>query len=317
MKAAQFKKPGSIDIIEIDKPEPSDNQVRIKLDGCGVCGSNIPVWEGREWFTYPNEPGNPGHEGWGVVESAGKNVSSLKEGDRVSMLSYKAFAEYDVADESAVVVLPKALENRPLPGEPLGCAMNIFARSGIKEGDTVAIIGIGFLGALLTQLVSKAGARVIAISRRDYSLDIAKQMGADTLIKMDDHWRIISEVKELTEGKFCDKVVEAVGTQWPLDLAGELTSERGRLIVAGYHQDGLRNVNMQLWNWRGIDVINAHEREQQVYVDGIRAAVKAVEENLLTPEILYTEFSFDDINNAFTTAVNRPDGFVKAVLNYN
>jgi threonine dehydrogenase-like Zn-dependent dehydrogenase len=317
MRAAQFIKPGSIEIVEVDKPEPSDSQVRIKLEGCGICGSNIPIWEGREWFTYPNEPGNPGHEGWGIIESAGRNVRSLKEGDRVSMLSYNAFAEYDVADENAVVVLPGTLNNIPFPGEPLGCAMNIISRSGIKEGDRVAVIGIGFLGALLTQLVSKAGAEVIAISRRDYSLDIAKKMGADTLIKMDDHWRILSEVKELTDGKFCEKVIEAVGTQWPLDLAGELVSERGRLIIAGYHQDGLRNVNMQLWNWRGIDVINAHEREQQVYVDGIRAAVKAVEENLLTPEVLYSEYSLDDVNNAFTTAVKRPDGFVKAILNYN
>jgi len=54
-------------------------------------------------------------------------------------------------------------------------------------------------------------------------------------------------------------VIEAAGQQWPLDLATELTRERGRLIIAGYHQDGPRQINMQLWNWRGLDVINAHE----------------------------------------------------------
>ncbi len=59
----------------------------------------------------------------------------------------------------------------------------------------------------------------------------------------------------------CDRVIEAVGKQWPLDLAGELTRERGPLVIAGYHQDGPRQVNMQLWNWRGLDVINAHERD--------------------------------------------------------
>ena len=77
-----------------------------------------------------------------------------------------------------------------------------------------------------------------------------------------------SAVKELTGGAFCDRVIEAVGKQWPLDLAAELTRERGRLIVAGYHQDGPRQVNMQLWNWRGLDVINAHERDPEVYMRG-------------------------------------------------
>jgi NADPH2:quinone reductase len=65
-----------------------------------------------------------------------------------------------------VVPLPSELDGHPFPGEPLGCAMNIFKRAEIRAGQTVAIIGIGFLGALLTQLAAQAGARVIAISRR-------------------------------------------------------------------------------------------------------------------------------------------------------
>ena len=93
---------------------------------------------------------------------------------------------------------------------------------------------------------------------------------------MDDHWRIIEAVKALTGGRFCERVIEATGKQWPLDLAAELTAERGRLVIAGYHQDGPRQVNMQLWNWRGLDVINAHERDPAIYVHGVRAAVAAV-----------------------------------------
>ncbi len=93
---------------------------------------------------------------------------------------------------------------------------------------------------------------------------------------MDDHWKIIDRVKQLTGGQLCDRVIEVVGEQWPLDLAAELTRERGRLIIAGYHQEGPRQVNMQLWNWRGLDVINAHERDPKVYLEGIRLAVDAV-----------------------------------------
>jgi D-arabinose 1-dehydrogenase-like Zn-dependent alcohol dehydrogenase len=85
------------------------------------------------------------------------------------------------------VPLPEALAGQPFPGEPLGCAMNIFRRSEIAPGQTVAIVGIGFLGAILTRLASEAGARVIAVSRRPFSLEIARAMGAAETIPMDDH----------------------------------------------------------------------------------------------------------------------------------
>ena len=112
-----------------------------------------------------------------------------------------------------------------------------------------------------------------------------------------------------------DVVVEAVGKQWPLDLSAELTRERGRLVVAGYHQDGLRQVNMQLWNWRGLDVINAHEREQAVYVNGIRAAVDAVTSGVLDPRPLYTHsFPLERLADALNATSERPDGFMKALV---
>ena len=216
---------------------------------------------------------------------------------------------------SAVVPLPPALAGRPFPGEPLGCALNILRRSGIEPGHTVAIVGIGFLGALLTRLAASTGARVIAISRRPFSLDVARTMGAAETISMDDHWRIIEQVKDLTGGTFCDGVIEAVGKQWPLDLAAELTRERGRLIIAGYHQDGPRQVNMQLWNWRGLDVINAHERDQAVYIQGIRDAVDAVATGRLDPDPLYTHtYPLDRLGEALDATRDRPDGFLKALV---
>jgi threonine dehydrogenase-like Zn-dependent dehydrogenase len=213
------------------------------------------------------------------------------------------------------VRLPAALSGKPFPGEPLGCAMNIFRRSGIAAGQTVAIVGIGFLGAILTRLATDAGARVIAISRRPFSLDVARAFGAAETIPMDDHNGIIGQVKELTAGVFCDRVIEAVGKQWPLDLAGELTRERGRLIVAGYHQDGPRQVNMWLWNWRGLDVINAHERDPKVYLQGMREAVDAVASGRLDPTPLYTHrFPLERLDQALDATRDRPDGFLKAVV---
>jgi threonine dehydrogenase-like Zn-dependent dehydrogenase len=317
MRAAVVTGPGQIQISEVARPEPGLGQVRLRLEGCGVCASNLTPWAGPEWMQYPTEPGALGHEAWGFVDAIGEGVEGLSIGDRVAALSYKSYAEYDLAEAGAVVRLPDALAGQPFPGEPLGCAINIYRRSEIETGQTVAIIGIGFLGAILTKLATDAGARVIGISRRPFSLDLARRMGAAETIPMEDHSAIIERVKELTGGTFCDRVIEAVGKQWPLDLAGELTRERGKLIVAGYHQDGPRQVNMWLWNWRGIDVINAHERDSKVYVQGLREAVDAIASGRLDPSSLYTHrYPLERLDEALNATRDRPDGFLKALVTF-
>jgi threonine dehydrogenase-like Zn-dependent dehydrogenase len=317
MRAAVLAAPGRIRIIETPLPQPGPGQVRVKLAGCGVCASNLTPWEGTEWTTYPSEPGALGHEGWGIVDAVGESVADVQVGDRVAALSYNSYAEYDIADAEAVVRLPAALDGLPFPGEPLGCAMNIFRRGEISAGQTVAIVGVGFLGALLIQLAHKAGARVIAISRRDYSLEVARKAGADELAPMNDHWSIIERVKELTGGALCARVFEAVGKQWPLDLAAELTGERGRLVIAGYHQDGPRQVNMQLWNWRGLDVVNAHERDPAIYAQGIREAIEAVQHRRIDPAPLYTHcYPLERLDEALDATRDRPDGFLKALIEF-
>ena len=312
MRAARIVAPGKVAVEDLAIPTPGNRQVRVRLQGCGLCGSNLPIWRGRPWFEYPIAPGAPGHEGWGIVDAVGRDVEGIAPSDRVAMLSYHAFAEYDVAEADHVLRLPASTDGLPLPGEPLGCAMNVFRRSDIRPGQMVAILGIGFLGALITQLAANAGARVIAISRRQFALDLAKRCGAETAIALDEHGRVLEAVKELTGGQLCDRVIEATGEQWPLDLAGELTQIRGRLMVAGYHQDA-RQVNMQLWNWRGLDVINAHERDPNVYMEGIRLAVNAVADGAIDPANLITHrFALEELDQAFHALDDRPDGFLKA-----
>ncbi len=315
MQACVIREPGQAALQDTPRPEPGPGQVVLHLEGSGVCASSLPVWEGRSWFQYPLAPGAPGHEGWGRIAAVGPGVGGLAIGDRVAALSYGAHAEYDVAQADAVVPLPPALDGKAMPGEPLGCAVNIFRRSDIRAGQTVAIVGIGFLGCLLTQLAVHAGAHVIAISRRGYSLDFARQFGARHVVAMDEHQRVIEQVKALTDGHWCERVVEATGLEWPLQLASELTAERGRLVIAGYHQDGMRQVNVQLWNWRGLDVVNAHERNPRVYVEGMRTAVDLMGQGVLDPEPLYTHrLPLDRLGEALELTRTRPDGFMKALV---
>lgn len=315
MSAAVITAPGVCELRQVAIPQPGPGQVRVRIEGCGVCASNIPPWEGRPWFTYPMPPGSLGHESWGLIDKVGEGVTGRHARQRVATLSTQAFAEYIVCPAEDTVVLPDVLANEPFPGEPLACAVNVFERADIQAGQHVAVVGIGFLGALLTRMASSAGAGVTAISRRDCSLDCARQCGARRLLLMEPPQRVLAQAREATDGRMFERVIEATGTQVGLDLASDLVAERGRLIIAGYHQDGPRTVNMQSWNWRGIDVINAHERDPQRYRDGLSRAVQMAADGDLDARSLYTHrFALAELGRALDTARDRPDGFIKALV---
>ena len=232
-------------------------------------------------------------------------------GERVAFLSNHAFAEYDLADRAHIVRAPRNTE--VFPGEAIGCAVNILRRSAVEQGQTVVVIGVGFLGALLVQLAVQKGARVIAVSRRRSARDVARRCGAVAAIPFDRPEAVAAELREITGDRTCARVIEAAGAQATLDLATALTGEYGRLVIAGYHQDGPRQVNMQLWNWRAIDVINAHERNAATSTDGIRQAAALIERNALDPSSLYTHsFAIDELSEAFTVLERRPEDFLKA-----
>ena len=178
-------------------PEPGAGRGALRLEGCGVCASNLPLWEGREWFDYPQPPGAPGHEGWGVVDAVGDGVDGAARSATASPRSPIARTPSTTSPRpTRSCALPAALAGKPFPGEPLGCAMNIFRRSDIEAGQTVAIVGIGFLGALLTRLATDAGARVIAISRRPF---VARPRAPHGRRRDDRRWTTTSGIIERGE----------------------------------------------------------------------------------------------------------------------
>jgi threonine dehydrogenase-like Zn-dependent dehydrogenase len=275
MRAAVVTAPTRADVQEAPAPVAGPGEVLVHVEGCGVCGSSLPLWEGRPWFEYPAAPGAPGHEVWGRTE----------DGRRVTGLSEHGFAELDVLREDALVELPPELDGLPFPGEALGCAANVVGRADVGAGQEVAIVGMGFLGTAIGAICEARGARVVPVRRGDDP-----------------------------DGEY-ERVIEAAGTQEALDTASRLVATGGRLAIAGYHQDGPRTVDMQSWNWRGIDVVNAHEREPLRYADGIREAVRLAAVGELDVGALVTHrFSLEDVGEAFEAAATRPEGFVKAVV---
>jgi threonine dehydrogenase-like Zn-dependent dehydrogenase len=313
MHAAVVSAPGRVELESIHVPEPGDREVRVRIEGCGVCGSDLPVWSGRPWFEYPRPAGAPGHEAWGVVDALGPLVAGIQVGDRVAGRMYRAYAEFDLAEAGSLVRLPPELDGASFPGEPLGRAINVMRRSGVGPGDTVAIVGVGFLGALLTQLCAESGAEVIAISRRPIALDMASEAGAEHVLNL--LGNVTGRVCGLTRGRLCDVVFETGGVQETLDLASQLVRIGGRLVIAGYHQDGPRRVDMQQWNLNAIDVINPHERDPAICRDGLALAIREVTTGRLDLAPLLTHtFRLDEVGRAFHMQQERPDTFMKALV---
>src|SRR3954462_6099614 len=103
MRAARIVGPEKFEIESVPRPEPKPNELRFRVEGCGVCASNLGPWFGLPWTRYPLGPGESGHEAWGIVDAVGENVTGFSQGDRVAAVSYNAYAEFDVADANAVL----------------------------------------------------------------------------------------------------------------------------------------------------------------------------------------------------------------------
>jgi len=268
MLAGSVLAPGTARTSRVSVPEAAPDEVLVHVEGCGVCGSSLPYWTGREWFTYPGAPGAPGHEVWGRLE----------DGRRVAALCYRGYAELDVAAADTIVELPAELDDLPFQGEALACAVNVAAAA---RGERVAVVGMGFLGTA-----------------------VARILGDVTEIRRD----------TAVEGPF-DVVVEAAGTQDALDTASRLVAPGGHLVIAGYHQDGLRSIDLGSWNWRAIEIVNAHERDRQAYVRGMREAIALALDGIIDLEELVTHrFPLERLEDAFELARTRPRGFLKAVV---
>jgi len=212
MKVAQVSKPGAgFQIVEREIPEPGPGQVRIKVQACGICHSDVLVTEGvLPWIQYPRVPG---HEVAGIVDEVGPGVTMWKTGQRVGIgwhgghdgtcrecrrgdfrncrnvkvtgISYDGgYQQYMVAPMEALVPIPEGLsdvEAAPLLDAGI-TTYNALRNSGAMPGDLVAVQGIGGLGHLGVQFASRFGYNVAAIGRGSENAVLAKKLGAHVYI---------------------------------------------------------------------------------------------------------------------------------------
>lgn len=322
MKASVIIGPEKSEMAEIAIPSIGDEEVLIRVKVCGVCASELHPWmDGAGWLEASGQRPIFGHEPVGIIEAMGSRVNGFRVGDRVTGLIQNAFAQYAKADYRKIVKVPESLDDLEALGEPLSCLMSGADRTPVSLGDDVAIIGAGFMGLGFLQLMRLKGAgRILAVDMREESLAHATRFGADetyTPLNVKPECKV-TEWGHMDAGiKGIDVVVEASGTQGGLQLAGDMTAVHGTLSVVGYHQGqgGMRNVNMELWNWKAISVINAHERRADVHIKQMDAGLKLIANGLLNMKDMVTHvYGLDEVDKAYEAIKSKPAGFIKSII---
>jgi threonine dehydrogenase-like Zn-dependent dehydrogenase len=291
--------------------EPGPGEVLVRVHASGVCASELDVWSGPA-----TEPQQLGHEPVGIVAAVGAGVD-LAEGTPVTGRFGPSFADHVLADVHDVVPVPPSVPLDQALGEPLGCVVEGWRRTPLPPGAQVAVIGLGFMGQAMVQLLARSAvARLAAIDLRDDARTLSSRFGADETYHPDAlplGAKVDSSTPHSSRHGF-DVVFDVTGTQAGLDLATTLVRPHGCLSILGYHR-GERRVDMQLWNWKAIDVVNAHVRDRHLLRASTAAALELLAAGRIDMSSLITHrFRLDQVDEAFAALAGKPLGFVKAVV---
>ncbi len=314
MRGAMLQAPGKFTVVTMPIPVPGDDELLVRTKACGICTSELDIWEGRlEGLEYPRFIG---HEPSGIVEAVGKDVKEFSPGDHVSVWSEgKAYAEFFTAPAAHAAKLSPGISLEQALGEPIACSTNGVLKADPQRNDSVCIIGCGFMGLIMLQVFKARGAGLcVAVDTRETILALAKKLGATYTLnpKTTD---VAAAVKDLTGGRGVDIGVEAAGKQTTLDMAASVVRMEGKLVVFGFHTGPPRLVPWGFWNWMAFSIINGHVRSAHVYVHGMKTGLALLESGALNMEPLVTHrFSLEEINKGFEVASAKQEGFVKGII---
>lgn len=272
MKVAQISKPGAdFEIVEREIPNPSAGQVRIKVQACGVCHSDVFTKEGS-WpgIQYPRVPG---HEVVGIIDAVGAGVSEWKKGQRAGVgwhgghdgtclqcrrgdfrncrnlkvpgISYDGgYQQYMVAPVEALVAIPETLSDTE--AAPLLCAgvttFDALRHSGALPGDLVAVEGIGGLGHLGIQFANKLGYKVAAIGRGSETAALAKKLGASVYIDT----KSTNAAEALQKMGGAQVILATAPSSKAMSELIDGLAPNGKLIVIGVASDPIEVTPVQL-----------------------------------------------------------------------
>ena len=156
--------------------------------------------------------------------------------------------------------------------------------------------------------------RLIVADTRPDALERAVTLGATHVVDVREE-SLVRTVKRLTAQVGADVAFEVTGQQAPLQLVGRVTRMSGTVVIAGYHQGRARSIHLGSWNWMAFRIVNAHFREVATILRGMRQGMRLLSSGRLSLDGLVTHtFGLEDIEKAFQTAIDKPEGFVKATV---
>ena len=255
MKAVVLYGPGNVGLGELPVPETKENDVRIKVAFCGICGSDIHKFRGKK-NTHPvRYPVALGHEISGTVEAVGSGVKSLKPGDRVTADPnwscgkcrfcregkpsfcdsargvVKGMAEYVVCPEENVYRIPDGLSLRDAAlAEPVSCCLHGADLLGLRQGEKAALVGFGAIGAIMLCLLKASGAsEITVIETRGERRTLAFERGATRFINSGDR----EALERLSEANPPDRVIECVGVSPAQETALAIAGKGATVVMFG------------------------------------------------------------------------------------
>ncbi len=265
MKAAvvhDFERPLRIE--DVPKPEPGPGEVVVRIEASGLCHTDIHAAHG-DWPVKPKLPLIPGHEGVGIVEAVGRDVTEVEEGERVAIpwLGYACgaceycasgretlcqhqlntgylvdggHAEYAKGHAKYVGRVPEGVS--PLEAAPLTCAgvttYKAVKVSGARPSDLVAVFGVGGLGHLAVQYAGISGAAVVAVDIHEEKLDLARELGADYVVNASER----DPVEEIQRLGGADAAVDTAVSPAASEQAYGSLKRGGTLVFVGLPRDG-------------------------------------------------------------------------------
>ena len=301
--------PEKLEVREVNVPDPANDQVQVRCVVNGICTFETSVYRGVEKGWYPCAAG---HEGVGVVTKVGREVTGIKEGTWVSCRSWATYQNLAARDIAVFTKAPP--DPKTFITEPPCCAVTAVHSYCIVPGDSVLVLGAGYMGLLNVQLLAHCPISELVVSDiKQKNLALARDFGATEVI--DSSSSAGRQRLEELEKQGFDLVVEAAGVAETLTTAGNLTRPGGRLATFAWHH-GERPVNMSQWHLKGITVLNA---SPIISINGniqpMQRTARLLERGIFDQRSLISHtFTIDQIQQAMDFASSRPPDYCKGVL---
>lgn len=316
--------PRELEVRTIDVPDPGPGEALVEVTVCGVCTWDLFIYSGGFQDQRPF-PFYFGHEGIGRVVKCGPGVD-LPEGQRVALRESRAIgsqggghmAEYSLQVADSLILLPEDdVPDHEFMVEPAACCVNATNISPVRPGERVALVGAGYMGSILLQLLAMGPAReLVVFERRPESLEYASGLTSDTPLRViDTREKPVGGSWVESEGSF-DTVVETTGVEPGFRLADSLVRRGGRFVIFSWQHHPFE-FDFGTWHQRGLTVHNSSPAESWNFTGCFEQARELIHAGRIDQSGLVTHVGTpNDAKEIYEKGISKTDGYVKGVIRW-